>query len=344
MLPRLRRFLHVVAAEALHYSEALRLRRWFRRKLLRKDEVCVLGLHRVLTKPERERSNSLDGMIILEDTYLALLAHLRRRFHVISLDALLGGDVQRAASSKPPCVITFDDGWVDTYSHALPGLQKFGLPAVIFLATGAIESRGGFWVEKMKKAWRTPRERERVQSVVGECPDACARADMSLEDVVDWLKRMPSRRRNAILELMLPVERTPDDEEEVDTMLSWEQAREISEAGVEIGAHTVNHPLLTYEDKAAVECELKLSKQTLEAKLGKEVRAFAYPNGDWNESVREQVAESGYRCAFTTYPAWYAQGESPYTISRILLHEGNITTQDGRFSPAMLELTLAGWA
>jgi peptidoglycan/xylan/chitin deacetylase (PgdA/CDA1 family) len=155
---------------------------------------------------------------------------------------------------------------------------------------------------------------------------------------------MSTKRRNAILESILPGDCVSNDPKEVDAMLTWEQAKEMSIGGVEIGAHTVNHPLLTYEDKAAVEGELMLSKQTLEARMGKEVRAFAYPNGDWNESVRKQVVESGYRCAFTTRPAWYVPGENPYTISRVLLHEGNITTQDGNFSPAMLDLTLAGWA
>ena len=343
MSAKVRRFLHVAAAEISHYSGALALRKWCRRKLLHKDEVCVLGLHRVLTKAEQEQSNSLDGMIIREDTYLALLAYLQRRFQIVSLDVFLSTTEQRA-SSKPLCVITFDDGWADTYSRAFPGLRKFGLPAVVFLATGSIGSRGGFWVERMKKAWRTPSRRERMQSALSESREAGTPAHADLEAVVDWLKRMPTERRNAILDRMPPAEGNPNCREEVDAMLTWDQAREMSDAGVEIGAHTVSHPLLSYEDEASGERELKLSKQTLEEKLGKRIRAFAYPNGDWNERVRKQVEETGYLCAFTTRPAWYDHDENPYTISRVLLHEGNITAQDGDFSPAMLDLTLAGWA
>jgi peptidoglycan/xylan/chitin deacetylase (PgdA/CDA1 family) len=343
MSAKLRRFLHVAAAKGLHYSGALGLWRWFRRKLLRNDEVCVLGLHRVLTKAEQERSNSLDGMIIRDDTYVALLAYLQRRFQVVSLDAFLLGRVQKAASSKPFCVITFDDGWADTYSRAFPELREFGLPAVVFLATGSVGSCGGFWVEQVKKAWRTPSTRERMRSALSESWEAGAAARADLEAVVDWLKRMRAERRNAILERILPAGGNSDGGEEIDAMLTWDQAREMSDAGVEIGAHTVSHPLLSYEDEASVESELKLSKQTVEEKLGKKVRAFAYPNGDWDERVREQVAKAGYRCAFTTRPAWHDRSENPYTISRVLLHEGNITTHDGEFSPAMLNLTLAGW-
>ena len=339
--PELRRFLHVGLARVLHHSGALALWMSFRRKLFHKDEVCILGLHRVLTRVEQERSNSLDGMIIREETYLQLLKHLQRRFQVVSLDSLLAGRASKAGP-KPWCVITFDDGWADTYSRALPGLRRFGLPAVVFLATGSMGSRGGFWVEKVKKAWQASSSRESIKATFREhAPAPAAPAD--LETIVDWLKRMPTQRRQVILEQMLPADGSAEGPEEIDAMLTWEQAREMSEAGVEIGAHTVGHPLLSYEDAPVVEQELKVSKQTLEEKLGKKVRAFAYPNGDWNESVRQQVADTGYLCAFTTRPAWYDRSENLYSISRVLLHEGNITAPDGAFSPAMLDLTLAGW-
>jgi len=343
MSPKLRRLLHVTVAKILYYSGALGLWRWFRRKVLHKDGICVVGLHRILTKLEQERSNSLDGMIIRDVTYLGLLAYLRRRFQVVSLDDFLADGAQRAAASKPQCIITFDDGWADTYSRAFPGLKQFGLPAVVFLATGAIGSCGGFWVEQVKRAWRTPSARLRMQSAMRDFSDKMAFTPTDLESVVDWLKRMPTGRRTAILERMLPTGSDSHRRDEIDAMLTWDQAREMSDAGVEIGAHTVTHPLLSYEDDASVERELKLCKQTLEEKLGKEVRAFAYPNGDWNQRVRDQVAEIGYRCAFTTRSAWHQRGEDPYTICRVLLHEGNITAHEGEFSAAMLHLTLVGW-
>lgn len=342
MSPRLRRFLHLAVAQALYYSGALALGRSLRRRLWHKDEVCVLGLHRVLTKAERERSSSLDGMIIREDTYLQLLEYLQRRFQVVSLDVFLAGTEKAAASSKPLCLVTFDDGWADTYTRAFPGLQKFRFPAVVFLASGSIGSRGGFWVERVKKAWRSPAVSERIRATFRDLVPADA-GHAGLEPVVEWLKRMPAEKRNAILTKVLPADGSANGQE-IDSMLTWDQAREMSDAGIEMGAHTVSHPLLSYEDSSSVERELRLSKQTLEEKLGKKVRAFAYPNGDWNESVRKQVADAGYRYAFTTRPAWYDRSQNPYTVSRVLLHEGNITARDGEFSPAMLNLTLAGWA
>jgi peptidoglycan/xylan/chitin deacetylase (PgdA/CDA1 family) len=344
MSPEFRRFLHVLAAQVLHYSGALGVWRWLRR-MFRQDEVCVVGLHRVLTRAEHERSDSLDGMIIHDDTYLALLAYLQRRFQVVSLNAFLAMMQSGSFPGKPLCLITFDDGWADTYSRAVLGLKKFGLPAVVFLATGSIGSRGGFWVERVKRAWRTPSTREQIQSARREFGEACAATVTStdLEPVVEWLKRMPTKRRDAILDRMALLDEPTDASSDVDTMLTWDQVRELSETRVDLGAHTVTHPLLSYEDDASIERELRASKEDIEKRLGKTVRAFAYPNGDWNEVVREKTAEAGFECAFTTNPAWHNRRENPYTVSRLLLHEGNITGRDGKFSPAMLDLTLAGW-
>ncbi len=338
---RVRRLVRFAVAGLFYYSGAFVLWRLFRGRVLHKKEVCVLGLHRVLTKAEQPRSNSLDGMVLSDVTFGRLLEYLQGRFHLVSLEALCRGEIEEASKSKPWCLLTFDDGWRDTYTTAYPCLKRFGMPATVFLATGSIERRGGFWVEQLKKAWAILPSRAQIQSVLSRVADKNTGQLRDLEDIVEWLKHMPAEKRDSLLVRMLPAEENSDDPDGVDSMLTWNQAVEMSRDGIEIGAHTVSHPLLSYENDTAVERELRLSKRTLEEKLGKEVRAFAYPNGDWDERVRRWVEEVGYLCAFTTRPGWYGRGQDPYTIRRILLHEGNLTGPDGQFSAAMLTLTLA---
>src|SRR5712692_3282595 len=113
---RLRRFPRFALAALLHYSGAFVLWRLFRQRILRKKEVCVLGLHRVLTKDEQSRSNSFDGMMLSDVTFVGLLEYLDRRFHVVSLEILLTGETAGANRLKPLCLLTFDDGWRDTYT------------------------------------------------------------------------------------------------------------------------------------------------------------------------------------------------------------------------------------
>jgi peptidoglycan/xylan/chitin deacetylase (PgdA/CDA1 family) len=342
MVAKARHFLHVVAARLLYYSGLLSFVSIVRRNVLRQKEIYVIGLHRVLTQAERERSNSLDGMVLTDCTFRKLLEHLQQRFEVISLQDLLTGASQEGG--KPLCLITFDDGWSDTSTVAHPLLKRFGMPAVVFIATGSIAGRHGFWVERVKEAWQVPSSRDRIKSAVNQLTLSETRQVTELEEAVERLKRMPAEKLNSILSQMLPLTENSDGPKSVDSMMTWNQVEELSRDGMEIGAHTVSHPLLTFEDDSTVECELRVSKQTLEERLGKPVRAFAYPNGDWDERVRGWVERAGYECAFVTKPGWHQPGTDPYAIRRILLHEGNITGHEGRFSPSMLSLTLAGWS
>jgi peptidoglycan/xylan/chitin deacetylase (PgdA/CDA1 family) len=300
----------------------------------------VLGLHRVLTEQEKVRSDSLDSIVVREETFEGMLRYLARQFKVVSLDSVLAAEDVDAIDPKPYCVLTFDDGWKDNYTTAYPWLKKFRLPATIFLVTGMVDGPSAFWVERVVAEWQEPRRREHIASGLGALMNQ-ERKQVSLEAGVEFLKRMAANRRQEILSRLLDGDSPPGSDGNVDRMMSWDQIREMSRNGIDFGTHSVTHPLLPFEDDKTVEWELTESKATLEAKLKKQIRAFAYPNGDWDARVRRSVQQSGYRCAFTTRPGWYSEGDDPYTIRRVLIHEGNVTGWKGTFSPAAFSLTLA---
>jgi len=81
--------------------------------------------------------------------------------------------------------------------------------------------------------------------------------------------------------------------------LNWEQIKEMADAGFEIGSHTVNHPDLTRIPKKFVEYELRISKETLEDKLGRRVDFLSYPFGRFNRYVQQEAERVGYRGAYT---------------------------------------------
>lgn len=339
---KLRRFLHHLAAGLLHYSGALRLWRFFRQKILRKNEVCVLGVHRVLREEEKNRSNSLDSIILREATFVKALEYITRRFYVVSLDTFLESETRDIRLSRPLCLLTFDDGWRDSYTVAYPWLKKFGLPATMFITTGFVGAQVSFWVEQVVGVWRSSSPRERTRSLLTAIIPEQGQATR-LEEIIEYLKHMPAEKRQCILQQLVPMQEERNRHDEVDQTLTWDQVIEMSHEGIDFGAHTVTHPLLTYEDDMTVERELRVAKQTLEEKVGKKVRVFAYPNGDWDDRVRQWVEQTGYECAFTTRQGWYRSGQDRYTVRRIMLHEGNVTGRHGQFSPAMFNLTLAAW-
>jgi peptidoglycan/xylan/chitin deacetylase (PgdA/CDA1 family) len=99
--------------------------------------------------------------------------------------------------------------------------------------------------------------------------------------------------------------------------LSWEEIREMSENGIEFGAHTVSHPRLTKIPLKKAREEIELSKREIEEKLGKEVKCFAYPYGDYNEKIIELVKEAGFACAAAGYPSPISKRTNTYKLGRI---------------------------
>jgi len=332
----LRKFVRLSGTTVLHYSGFFWL--WnFARRSGASREVCVLGLHRVLAPEEEKQANSLEGIILRRETFAQMLDYVRRRFRVISMEEFVAG--AKTNDSRPACLITFDDGWRDNFTTALPELKKYGLPATIFLATGFIDGDATFWVERLKAACRDQAKWQELRQTVAREAGRDA-AGVDLEFAVEHLKRMTASQRQGLLSKLIPA---GNGDYSGDRMLSWAQIEQMQRAGIDFGGHSDSHPLLPFESEEVAAREVRLCKQKIEERLGTKVRAFAYPNGDWNDHVRRQVAQAGYECAFTTQRGWYRQGDDRYTIRRILLHEGCVVGFGGGFSPAAFNLKLTGW-
>jgi peptidoglycan/xylan/chitin deacetylase (PgdA/CDA1 family) len=297
------------------------------------DQVLILGLHRVVTPSQRANANSLPGMFLSEGNFRDLLRHLKQRFEIIALDTFLSGNLPQP--SKPLCLLTFDDGWQDNFSTAYPLLKQESIPAAIFLATGTIDGQGTFWVEYLLQTVRRdgwPAVRTRLAAAAAD-PEVGADA----ESAIEFLKHMPARRREQILAPVLGAGGTSPTG---DSMMTWDNVAAMSRDGIAFGAHTVTHPLLTYEEPECVARELTDGKARIESVLGRAAEAFAYPNGDWNPAVRQAVEAAGYRCAFQVKRGWYRMGDDRFTIRRVFLHDGAVAGWNGEFSAAMFNWTV----
>jgi peptidoglycan/xylan/chitin deacetylase (PgdA/CDA1 family) len=83
-------------------------------------------------------------------------------------------------------------------------------------------------------------------------------------------------------------------------MLNAPELRSLNSGGIEVGSHTVGHPRLTGLAPQEVRMELRSSKSQLEDVLGRPVEHFAYPFGNYNDAVRDAVADAGYSSACST--------------------------------------------
>jgi peptidoglycan/xylan/chitin deacetylase (PgdA/CDA1 family) len=108
-------------------------------------------------------------------------------------------------------------------------------------------------------------------------------------------------------------------------MMDWDHVREMQKNGIEFGAHTIHHPILTRITLEQAQEEVAGSKSRMEEELGEPVLGFAYPNGqasDLNEEIEKIVANSGIRAAFTLLSGPSPLSEvrrDPHAIRRIFI-------------------------
>jgi len=295
-----------------------------RRELSERGAIVILTFHRVLDDDSNRKSSSLPGIVIREGTFRKLVKYLVQHCDPVHLDgAVLGGE-----PSKLRVAITFDDGWRDNYSNALPIAKSFGLPFTVFICPGLVGQNNPFWPEQVSA----------LLSIRGKSPT-------TIEEVIEKLKHGSAMDRDAYLEsLRKASSQDYSSTSEIDHLLSWNEIRSMRTAGVSFGSHTQTHQILTTIPKKSAATELSQSKSAIESEFGEPCTIFAYPNGDCSSETRQWVADAGYKRALTTTKgAWTAECD-PLCLPRLNVSEGNVTGLFGQFSPMMFEYTTFWWA
>jgi peptidoglycan/xylan/chitin deacetylase (PgdA/CDA1 family) len=332
LVSRLRSFVRHLWVYTLHMSGALARAK----SRIRADEgAVVLTLHRVL--PDRERGITLSppGMVMSEQTFESMVRYLAAEHRVFPLDA-----PQKSARSdlRIAIAITFDDGWVDNARYAQSILARHAMPAAIFLCPEEMGKSLPFWPERLvaffRAATRLRREKEFLE-VIRECAHLPEITVIALEDeLVEVVKQFPAGRRDVLFERLeqLGFGKNLDNPPATDSIMSWEEARRLSESGFLLGSHTLHHEILTRIPLEETCKEITESRRRLNVEIGRRCLAFAYPNGDWSPEIRELTASAGYAMAFANKPGiWTAQTDL-FTVPRIGLWEDAVTNLRGHFS------------
>jgi len=262
----------------------------------RRKKLFILIYHRVLDEPDFMRPGEVDKQAF--SWQMDLLANY---FNVLPLSEA----IEKLKNDQLPSravSITFDDGYADNYLNALPILQKNNLPATFFIATGYLNG-GIMWNDQVIEAIRRLKT-----ATLDLTADGLALFDVSTPEqkvatahqILNKIKHMDGDKRQAIANsIASQVDSMP-----ADLMLTDEQLIKLHQAGMEIGGHTVTHPILANLDKETVWQEIIENKQSLEKLLKIQLQHFAYPNGkpgqDYRPEQTELIKAAGYQAAVAT--------------------------------------------
>jgi len=238
------------------------------------------------------------------------LAYLRRHFNVVSLP----GVIERLNTGKPQdrltVALTIDDGRRNCFEFLFPLLKEFEIPATFFVVSSFIRGDDWIWTDKVLWLSEQPSRPRELSS---------DRIEASFANLNRLRPETRTASINAIAAQMavsIPVQAPPKY-----APCSWSELREMADSGLmEIGSHTVTHPILASITEQESWNELTLSRAQIEEGLGRPVVSFCFPNGkhgDYRQSQLRQVRDAGYAGAVVAEFGMVANGQDPYELPRI---------------------------
>jgi len=278
--------------------------------------LSVLIFHRVLPMRDPLFPDEVDA-----NRFNEICAWLKDWFNILPLDEAVARLKAGTLPTRAAC-ITFDDGYADNCQIALPILQKHGLTAAFFIATGYLNG-GRMWNDSVIEAVRrTPLDELPLEGMLGSTTanvhvKSIEDKRSTIDRLINRIKYEPVAQRVEITGMLAQVAQV---NLPTDLMMTSDQVRAMRLAGMVIGAHTVSHPILAKLDRSTARTEIAQSKQFLEDLLGERIGLFAYPNGrpqvDYTEESVAVVQELGFDAALSTRWAASSRATDIFQIPR----------------------------
>lgn len=262
----------------------------------KRKKLFILIYHRVLDKPDFMRQGEVDKAAFTWQMEL-----LSKYFNVLPLHDALQKMHTHTLPPRAVC-ITFDDGYADNYTNALPILKQFNLLATFFIANGFLNG-GRMWNDTVIEAVRNFQQSELdlTQIALGQFDVSdYGKKCQAAGQIIQQIKYMPPAQRDQLtVFIAAQSQNLPDN-----LMMTTEQLKQLHQNGMEIGGHTVSHPILAKLDAQIALQEITENKIFLENLLNAPLRFFAYPNGkpleDYLPQQLQIVKDAGYQAALST--------------------------------------------
>ena len=275
--------------------------------------LSVLIFHRVLDRPDPLFPDEMHAQ-----RFDTVCGWLKSWFNVLALDDAVARLKAGTLPARAACS-TFDDGYADNHEVALPILQRHGLPATFFIATGFLDG-GRMWNDSIIESVRHSSSTLLNLSAFGLGSHTLGSDDQrryAIASLIGQIKYRPVQERVELTERILGIAEVSASKS---LMMTSEQVKAMRRAGMQIGAHTVSHPILArLTDEQALE-EILGSKRQLELLLSEQIGLFAYPNGkpgeDYVPRTVELVRSANFDAAVSTQTGACRMGDDVFQIRR----------------------------
>jgi peptidoglycan/xylan/chitin deacetylase (PgdA/CDA1 family) len=286
---------------------------------------AVVNYHGVLPADYSGADIFLDGNLVRPEVLRQQLQFLKAHYQVVHPEEFRAW-VEEGTSLPPRAVlVTCDDGLVNNLTNMLPVLQSECV-SCLFFVTGAscADNPGMLWYEELYRVMRAgPLSKATLQLPLDEGDSPSSETFQSAWwSTVRRASRWDAKTRAAWMDLAHSESGSPQSLgfERHHRLLRISELRQLAEAGMSIGAHTLSHPVLSLCNEEEARREIRQSKIDLERALGRTVWAFAYPFGNpstMGEREMRLAREAGFACAFLNVERWDAAHSDAFALPRI---------------------------
>lgn len=297
--------------------------RWIRARIL--GGALILGYHRIA-----RTSGDTYEVCVSPEKFAEHLEVLRKQTHPLSISKLVQ---HLKTGSLPPrsVAVTFDDGYADNLYEAKPLLEKYEIPATIFVCTGNLGKE--FWWDELDRLIISStadldalhlqmREGHFQWDPPAVSPETVRLEGMSFRSQVrhslyHFLLRFDVVEQHQAMQIIRNWAGVPPDDDPAYRTLDQAELLHLANEGlVELGSHTLNHPMLPGLSLERQRDEILSGKRELEALLNRPVDGFSYPNGRATREARRIVQEAGFAYACTSLQDVVRPGSDLYELTR----------------------------
>ncbi len=269
---------------------------------------------------------------------------LKSTAKVISLGEL-AGRIQNNTLDKKHVAISFDDGYIDNLEVAKPLLEKYEVPATIFITSGNIDTQQEFWWDELEQlilfseylpplvsmvigetlveasleeeTQLTPGLRQQLTRWKGCTEPPPTKRAVLFYKIWQQLRPLTHVAQQQYLEQVREIVDSPTLTRPGYRTMSAKELKHLAASNlVTIGAHTVHHPALAYHPAGYQENEILQNRNLLREITGAEINLLSYPFGNFNNETTKIVSAAGFSAAFSTEEI-PAQANAPiYSIGR----------------------------
>ena len=288
------------------------------------DSVLCLMYHRI-----NPIEDPLYQMTVSPDYFEQHIRYIKEHF------ACRRFEEEWKQDDKPTIVITFDDGYADNYLYALPILEKYQVPATIFVTTGNIGTKKEFWWDELGRLFLCGEEypfeftlEDTIYHYTWQTDTIDKRIELA--KTLRWLLRMNPQIdiRNQWFQQIRDWARVSDDGRMGNYSMTSEQLIKMNHSEmITIGGHTVNHLSLGAMDKVQQRKEIYNSIIDIKSWTGDVPTVFSYPFGtelDFNMDTIEILRELEIQKAATTSSQLWNCTCDQYKIPRKSVKNWNI--------------------